>query len=151
MDAIDRRLIALLREDASRPLKALAGAVSLSASSVSERIQRLVARGEIVRFTIETPPPPNGCAAILLVRLRKTPDPEVVRAIGARADVRRCYSLSGAIDLMVEVGAENVAEINRARDEISGLAGVTAVETSFVLKADKAEGVEPRAGSLADS
>jgi DNA-binding Lrp family transcriptional regulator len=137
MDAIDRRLIALLREDASRPLKALAGAVSLSASSVRERIQRLVARGEIVRFTIETPPPPRGCAAILLIRLRSTPDPVVVGAIKARGDVLRCYSLSGPIDLLVEVSAASVAEINRARDEIAGLAGVADVETSFVLKADK--------------
>ncbi|WP_437818276.1 Lrp/AsnC family transcriptional regulator [Sorangium sp. So ce1078] len=51
MDDVDRRLLRLLQEDASRPLKVLAAAVDLSRSSVRERIARLEASGVIRRYT----------------------------------------------------------------------------------------------------
>jgi Lrp/AsnC family leucine-responsive transcriptional regulator len=137
MDDVDRQLLALLREDASRPLKALAAEVKLSRSSVRDRIARLQAGGVIRRFTIEVAPL-SQATAILRIRLKKTPDPAVVSAIVSRGDVVRCYSLSGDIDLFVEVAGANVADINRARDEVAQLPGIVDVETSFVLKHDKA-------------
>jgi Lrp/AsnC family transcriptional regulator, leucine-responsive regulatory protein len=137
MDDLDRRLLVLLRADASRPLKALAGEVGLSLSSVRERIARLQGDGVIRRFTIDVAQPSEAATAILLLRLSRTPDPAVVGAITGRADVVRCYSLSGDIDLLVEVAGADVAAINRARDEIAQLPGVADLETSFVLKHDK--------------
>lgn len=137
MDDLDRHLLALLRDDASRPLKALAAEVKLSRSSVRDRIARMQAEGVIRRFTIEVAPTATAATAILLLRLARTPDPAVVGAITARADVVRCYSLSGDIDLMVEVAGADVAAINQARDQIAQLSGVADLETSFVLKHDK--------------
>lgn len=137
MDDVDRRLLALLRDDASRPLKALAAAVNLSRSSVRDRIARMQAEGVIRRFTVEVAPL-SQATAILRIRLKTTPDPSVVGAIVSRADVVRCYSLSGDIDLFVEIAGAGVADINRTRDEIAQLPGIADVETSFVLKHDKA-------------
>lgn len=137
MDDVDRRLLALLRDDASRPLKALAAEVKLSRSSVRDRIARLQADGVIRRFTIEVAPFTQA-TAILRIRLNKTPDPAVVGAIVSRSDVVRCYSLSGDIDLFVEIAGANVADINRTRDQVAQLSGIVDVETSFVLKHDKA-------------
>lgn len=138
MDEVDRRLLALLKDDASRPLKTLAAAVNLSRSSVRDRIARLQAEGVIRRYTIEVAAALAAATAILLVRLARTPDPAVVAAVVARADVVRCYSLSGDVDLLVEIAGADVAEINRARDQVAQLPGVVDVETSFVLKHDKA-------------
>jgi len=138
MDAIDRALIALLRADARRPLKTLGAAVGLSRSSVRERIGRLVERGQIRRFTIEVAPPDGPVRALLLLKLASTPDPALVARLVARAEVIRCYSLSGPIDLVAEIAAPGIEEINRCRDEIAQLPGVVDLETSFVLKVDKA-------------
>lgn len=137
MDEVDRRLLALLKDDASRPLKTLAAAVNLSRSSVRDRIARLQADGVIRRYTIEVAPALAAATAILLVRLARTPDPAVVGAVVARADVARCYSLSGDVDLLVEIAGADVAEINRTRDAVAQLPGVVDVETSFVLKHGK--------------
>jgi Lrp/AsnC family transcriptional regulator, leucine-responsive regulatory protein len=136
MDAIDRRILQLLQEDASRPLKALAAEVDLSQSSVRERIARLRARGIIRRFTVELGP--SAISAIVMVRLVRTPSPVIVRRIVGMPEVVRCFSLSGAIDLLVEVAGASVADINRVRDLIAGEPGVADVETSFVLNQDKA-------------
>ena len=137
VDDIDRRLLELLRVDASRPLKVLAAAVNLSRSSVSERLARLQAQGVIRRYTIETAPPDESLSAVLLVRLARTPDPDVVRAVVEDVDVFRCRSLSGPIDLLVEIAGPHIAAINRSRDRIAQLPGIVDVETAFVLKHDK--------------
>lgn len=137
MDDIDHMLLSALREDASQPLKVLGARVGLSASSVRERIARLQSSGAIRRFTIEQGPRAEGVTAILSVNVARTPAPAVVAAIVARGDVARCYSLSGPVDLWVEVTAASVDQINAARDAIAALEGVTRVETALVLKRDK--------------
>lgn len=137
MDAIDRSLLKLLTEDSSRPLKTLAAEVGLSRSSVRDRISRMRSQGIIRRFTVETAVAEGEVRAILLLRLSRTPDPSVVQAVTDRPEVVRCYSLSGPIDLMVELRGGDVAMVNHARDEIALLQGVTDVETSLVLKRDK--------------
>ena len=137
MDEIDRKLLQLLREDASRPLKTLAAAVSLSRSSVRDRIARMEADGTIRRYTIDTAPDGGQLTAILLVRLARTPDPDVVRAVVSAPEVSRCYSLSGDIDLLVELAGSETSVLNRARDRIAMLPGVTDVVTSLVLHRDK--------------
>lgn len=138
MDDIDRRILQLLREDASRPLKALAAEVELSRSAVRERIARMQASGVIRRYTVEVAPAAGQLTAILMVRLLRTPSPKIVQLICGMPEVVRCYSLSGAIDLLVELRGEDVDVINRTRDRISSEPGVVDVETSFVLKQDKA-------------
>jgi Lrp/AsnC family transcriptional regulator, leucine-responsive regulatory protein len=138
MDEIDRRILALLQQDASRPLKTLAAEVELSRSAVRERITRLEASGVIRRYTIELAPAADHLIAILMVRLVRTPAPAIVRQIVGRPEVVRCLSLSGAIDLLVEVAGPDIATINRVRDQIAEDPGVADVETSFVLNHDKA-------------
>ncbi len=137
MDDIDRHLLQLLREDANRPLKALAAAVALSRSSVRDRITRMEANGTIRRYTIDIAPEVTRVDAILMLKLARTPDPVVVRAVVSTPQVVRCYSLSGEVDLLVELAADDVAALNRVRDGIALLPGVHSVVTSFVLKRDK--------------
>jgi DNA-binding Lrp family transcriptional regulator len=138
MDEIDSRLLTLLQEDASRPLKTLAAEVGLARSSVRERIARMEANGTIRRYTIEIASADTRLTAILRLRLARTPAPETVRAIVALPEVFQCRSLSGDIDLLVEISAADIAEINRTRDRIAHFADVVDVETAFVLNVDKA-------------
>ncbi len=133
MDAIDQRLLQLLREDASRPLKTLAAQVSLSRSSVRDRIVRMQAQGIIRRYTIETSTAPLPISAVCLLRLASTPDMAVVRSLSGMPEVRRCDALSGEIDLLVEVAVADAATLNAVRDRIAALPGVTEVTTSLVL------------------
>ncbi|HJR75163.1 MAG TPA: Lrp/AsnC family transcriptional regulator [Luteimonas sp.] len=136
MDDVDRRLIGLLQQDASRPLKTLAAEVGLARSSVRERIERLEKAGVIRRYTIEVAKP-EGPSAVLMVRLSQTPLPSAVNAIVAMPEVFRCRSLSGDIDLLVEIAGDDIAQINRIRDRVAQVRGVTDVMTSFVLNRDK--------------
>jgi DNA-binding Lrp family transcriptional regulator len=144
MDDIDRRILAVLQEDARRPVKTLAAEVGLSRSAVRERIARLQARGIIRRYTVEFDVP-GAVAAVLLVRLTRTPAPAVVRRVVACPEVVRCSSLSGDIDLLVEVVGSDVAAINRVRDQVASDPGVADVVTAFVLKLEKGQHHSPSA------
>lgn len=136
MDDLDRRLIDLLRKDADRPLKALAAAVGLSTSSVRERIVRLKASGVIRKVTIEVGLP-GQVGAVLFIRLARTPDFAAVRAITDVPGVARCYSLSGEIDLFVELIGPDTRTVNAARDRIADLPGISGVVTSLILSRDR--------------
>ena len=59
MDDTDRRLIALLRENARVPVAALAHLLKVSRGTVQNRIDRLTADGVIGGFTVRLKPDPT--------------------------------------------------------------------------------------------
>lgn len=140
LDEIDRTLLRLLREDARAPLKTLAAEVGLARSSVRERIARLERDGAILGYRAELSQAargPDGIRAFLLIRLTRTPATEALRRIAAMADVKRFYSVTGDLDLVVEVSAGSMADLNRVRDSVASLAQVADVTTAPVLKVEK--------------
>ena len=56
LDELDTRLIDLLREDASLPVKTLAARLGVSIATVHRRKEALLERGVIRRYTIEVDP-----------------------------------------------------------------------------------------------
>ncbi|MGH6694374.1 Lrp/AsnC family transcriptional regulator [Sphingopyxis sp.] len=136
MDAIDRQIVAMLRDNARLPLKTIAATVGLARSSVRERLSKLEAAGTIAGYHARIVDE-GGIAAILQLRLAHTPSPDIVAAVTGMAEVARCYSLSGEIDLLVEIEAADAAGLNAARDRIALIAGVEDTTTALILKRDK--------------
>jgi DNA-binding Lrp family transcriptional regulator len=126
----------MLRANARLPLKTIAGTVGLARSSVRERLSRLEAAGVILGYHARVASA-DQVSAILHLKLEKTPSPAIVAAITGMAEVVRCYSLSGPIDLAVEIAAPTSTALNAARDRIAMLPGVTNVVTAMILSRDK--------------
>jgi len=138
MDAIDRKLLGLLGVNARLPLKTLAGEVGLARSTVRERIDRLEASGVIRGYRADLAPEAGPTvSAILSLTLTRTPIPELVAALVAMPEVRRCYSLSGQVDLLVEAVCADTAALNSLRDAVSARPEVRSLTTALVLKRDK--------------
>jgi DNA-binding Lrp family transcriptional regulator len=140
MDDIDRTILRLLREDARAPLKTIAAEVGLARSTVRERITKLERDGAILGYRAElarTPGAPDGIRAFLLVRLTRTPATDALRRIAAMPDVRRFFSVTGDLDLVVEVAAGSMNDLNRTRDAIASLSEVADLTTAPVLKVEK--------------
>lgn len=136
MDEIDRQILAALNSNARLPLKTIAATVGLARSSVRDRISKLENAGIIQGYHARIKNA-EGVSAILHVRLDRTPSPPTVALIVAMPEVRRCYSLSGEIDLLVELGAATTAALNHARDAIAVFPDVTEVLTALILNRDK--------------
>ena len=140
MDEIDLRILGLLREDARAPLKTIAAEVGLARSSVRQRIDRLEREGAILGYRAELSREASGgdgIRAFLLLRLRQTPATEALRRIAAMQAVRRFYSVTGDLDLVVEVETPTMQDLNRTRDAIASLGQVADVTTAPVLKVEK--------------
>jgi DNA-binding Lrp family transcriptional regulator len=140
MDEKNLQILRLLQQNARLPLKTLAGKVGLARSSVRERIARMEAEGIILGYRADVQPSSlrdDGVQALLMIRLGRTPARETVARITALQAVRRCFSVSGDIDLIVEIEAGTMSALNSARDEIALLADVADVTTAIVLKDEK--------------
>lgn len=105
LDAIDRRLLTLLQQDASRSNQALAEAAHVSPATALRRVRRLVELGVIERqVAIVSPQRAGGLQAIVEVTLDRQ-GAEHVAAFEARAvadaAVQQCYRVSPGPDVVL--------------------------------------------------
>lgn len=136
LDEMDRRLIAEMSADARLTQVALAARVGLSRSAVQERIKRLERDGIIQGYTLRLAPALKpGVRAYLLVRGSGPNHERVVRILESFPEVRVADSVSGDIDLVLQLEGERLEDINRIRDEVAKLAGVGSTQTLLVMSA----------------
>lgn len=137
VDDKDHELLAILSADGRISVKMLAARLSLARSTVSQRLARLEREGVIrgYRAVIDTTALRAASVhAFLLVKLKKSPDHARVADLGKLPFVIRCASVSGDTDVIIEVAAPTVAEMNETRDDIARKPNVASVTTHVVLK-----------------
>ena len=136
IDAIDERLLALLRDDARMPLTTLAKRVGLSRSAAQERLRRLERDGVILGYTLRrgASDAPGAQAWFALKFAPGFSCADVIDDLAALSEVRLCHSVAGDVDLMVLVEAMSVPRIAELRESILLMKGVDTVTTTMVLK-----------------
>lgn len=133
LDDKDRQILQLLRANARLPLKSLAAKVGIARSTVRDRLTRLEADGIIRGYHAEVVDGGPSVSAYLFVRLRTTPAPALIALLRQMQEVTGCTSLTGDIDLLVEVAAATTDRVNALRDRISSDGSVADLTTSIVL------------------
>ena len=135
LDETDRAIIAALRADGRAPVAALAGKVGLSRSAVQERLQRLERDGVIVGYTVRLSGPPPGASvrAYMVVTLSGPICERVAPSIAQMPEVKRCDSLAGDVDMLLDIEAESLDELSALRDRIAKIHGVQQIRTLPVL------------------
>ena len=145
LDRIDRRLLALLQDDARLTVAELAERVSLSTSPCWRRIRRLEQAGYIAGYHARLSPEKLGFGITAFVSVvMGSHTQEVARAFEARLrdipEVIACHNVSGRYDFLLEVVATDLAAYGEfARNVLQALPGVTELHSSFSLKSLKAE------------
>lgn len=141
LDDTDRKLIALLQDNARLSTVALAKAVGLARSSVQERLQRLESAGVIAQYTLRLGSGGDPLRAWLLLRYGEGFScDDVVPPLVALPQVRAIHSVAGEIDLMVLVETAGPGELADLRERIAALKGVDDVTTLPVLRTALARG-----------
>ena len=133
LDDKDRQILEILRADARIPLKSLAAKAGLARSTLRDRLSRMESEGIIRGYHADIAAGDHGVSAYLFVRLKHTPAPELIVLLRRMPEVKSCISLTGDIDLLVEVAAANTDGVNALRDRISSYDGVADLTTSIVL------------------
>lgn len=135
LDATDRKLIALLQDNARLSTVALAKAVGLARSSVQERLQRLESAGVIAQYTVRLGSGGDPLLAWLLLRYAEGFScDDVMPLLAALPAVRLCHSVAGDIDLMVLVQADTPTMLADLREQVAAFKGVDDVTTVPVLR-----------------
>ncbi len=135
LDETDRRLIAELRDDARLPAATLARRLGVSRGTVQNRIDRLVAAGVILGFTVRVRGDVEAgrIRAITALEVRSADLKLVIAALKRLPDVARIHSTNGRWDLVVEVNAGDLASLDRTLHDMRAIRGVSLSETSILL------------------
>ncbi|WP_432946375.1 Lrp/AsnC family transcriptional regulator [Kribbella sp. CA-253562] len=135
VDDVDRRLLALLQEDATRSYAVLGEAVGLSAGAAHERVRKLRASGVIRRTTVEVDPAALGRGVLAYVLLdadawmgdRKT-------ALEAIEAVEEAHVIAGPASVLVKVRTGSTEELQQTLRMLHQVDGVTSTQTVVVLE-----------------
>lgn len=135
LDAVDRKLIALLQDDARLSTVALAKAVGLSRSTVQERLQRLKSTDVIAQYTLRLGSAGDSLQAWLFLRYAEGFScDDVMPLLSEIPAVQLCHSVAGDIDLLVLVKTPTPTELADLRERIVAFRAVDDVTTIPVLR-----------------
>jgi DNA-binding Lrp family transcriptional regulator len=134
-DALDQSILAALRENARTPASLLARRFSASRTTVQARIERLERTGVIERYTIVAGEEFEKGLVKAHVAVTITPKlaSAVEGALRRMREVRRLHSVSGPFDMIVEIMAPSIGELDQLIDQIGAMEGVERTTTSIIL------------------
>lgn len=154
MDAIDRRIVALLQEDGRAPHASLAREVGLSVSAVNDRVRRLADRGVITGYGARIDPEAVGVDVLAFVSVAidwRRRDEGFVQGVCAMPEVLECHQVTGDWTYLLKIrAASNDALEDLLSNRIKLLPGVTRSETVFTLRSMKETMSLPIGGQSAD-
>jgi len=135
LDDKDRRLLALLREDARTPTAALARRLDVARMTVVERLKRLEKAGVISGYTVRLSEEAlRGRMKVhALLRVDPKQGEAVVHSLNEITQIRAVFAISGIFDYMALIEAETTGEIDVVLDAIGAIPGVEGTQSSIVL------------------
>lgn len=156
LDKFDAKILSTLQSEGRISWAQLATRINLSASACQRRVEALVAAGVIENFTVNLNEKKlgNGVKAFVAVNIDRQNTKlarEFRRRIREHPQVQACHMISGTIDFMLEVVAEDLESFGAFIDrELLSMPAVKDASSSLVLQV-----VKPRetmiAGAKANS
>jgi DNA-binding Lrp family transcriptional regulator len=135
MDAIDLRLIQLLRHDGRRNISDLAIDLGLTRATVRARMDRLKRKGEIVGYTVilrsETINMP--VRGLIMIEVEGRSADKVVDMLSRFPEVVAIHTTNGKWDLIGELATDSLTALDAVLRQIRLVAGIAATETNLLL------------------
>jgi DNA-binding Lrp family transcriptional regulator len=138
MDTLDHQLLALLRENARTPVATLARALRVSRGTIQNRIDRLLADGVLLGFTVRTSAEGTAHRIRAVTLIRTEGDAELVlRAVRGYPAVRALHTTNGRWDIVAELATDTLEQFDEVLRQIGKVRGVANTETSLLLSTHK--------------
>ncbi len=140
LDAIDKKILEILQQDATIPNIELAEKVCLSPSPCSRRVKNLHEQGFIKRAVTLLEPEKVGLPVSVFIQVtlnhqvkKELQDFEAV--IGQWPEVMECYLMTGDFDYLLRVVVPNLQAYQEFLDKkLTELPGIDHIKSSFSLK-----------------
>jgi Lrp/AsnC family transcriptional regulator len=139
MDAVDRKILAVVQQDASLSVAEIGQRVGLSSTPCWKRLQRLEADGVILRRVALVDPDKIGLGITVYVSietgdhsqdwLRKFAD-----VVGAMPEVMEFYRMAGDVDYMLRVVVPDIAGYDAFYKRLIGTVPLKNVTSRFAME-----------------
>lgn len=134
MDKFDHGIIAQLRLNARVSISDIAPQVNLSRSSVSERIKKLEEKGIIKGYSVNLcESQKDGVQVYFEIQHRCARCAEVVPIFHQFPEVITCHGITGDMDLLVYVKADNMRRIHEIREFLDHQDDIIKIKTHVVM------------------
>ena len=136
MDAVDRQIVALLREDARRSFSDIGRHVNLSAPAVKRRVDRLEADGVIRGYAAALDAEAFGWHSDAFVALYcegRMSAAEVRAAVAGHPEVAAAYTVAGEASAILHVRASDSKHLEETLERVRDAPGVIRTQTQVVL------------------
>ncbi len=148
MDEIDRKLLAILQEDATVALAQLAERVGLSPTPCWKRVQKMEAAGVITSRVALLSPEKIGMGLTVFVALETgdhSPDwlDAFAKAVSAMPAVMEVYRMAGDVDYMLRVVVADMAEYDRFYKQMIKTVPMKNVTSRFAMERIKSTTAYP--------
>ncbi|WP_197725675.1 Lrp/AsnC family transcriptional regulator [Rhizobium leguminosarum] len=139
VDDLDTELLSALRHNARISISSLAAMTGASRATVAARIDRLVASGTIVGFTIRTGHETRsaGVRAIVMIEVLGKLADRVADQLRGLPQVRALHSTNGKWDFVAELEDRDLASFDETLRRIRLVNGINLTETNILLKTSK--------------
>jgi Lrp/AsnC family transcriptional regulator len=143
MDAIDRKILALLQQDSSRSVAEIGHEVGLSSTPCWKRIQRLEADGIIQRRVALVDQDKIGLGVTVFVSI-ETGDHSVewlehfAREVSAMPEVMEFYRMAGDVDYMLRVVVPDIQSYDLFYKRLIAVVPLRNVTSRFAMEKIKA-------------
>ncbi|MEP3295882.1 MAG: Lrp/AsnC family transcriptional regulator [Pseudoruegeria sp.] len=142
MDSTDKKILALLAQDARKTHARIAQDVGLATSSVTERIKKLTQSGVIKRWTVEIDYSAVGLPILAVVYVfasREGRQGAFEAEISELPNVLECHHVTGAWSYLLKVRAASIADFERfILEDLQAMPCVEKTHTEIVLSSQKA-------------
>jgi DNA-binding Lrp family transcriptional regulator len=133
MDDVDRKIMAILRDNARESFTNMAEMVGTSEGTVRARVKRLTDEGVIRKFTIRT----AGSNVKALIEVSVTNNvgtSDVAAKIRSWDGVESVWEVTGENDIVVVADCPNTSDLNAIIDKIREVPGTQATRSRLILK-----------------
>lgn len=131
----DQELLAVMRGNARASTTQLAQILGVSRSTVQKRLERLETEGVIAGYTVQLSSEylDQEIKAHVMITVSPRMTADIIKHMEKLDGVRAIYSVSGPHDLIAEVAAMSVKDLDKMIDEIIEIAGVERTVSSVIL------------------
>jgi Lrp/AsnC family transcriptional regulator len=139
LDAVDRKILACLQEDASLSLEAIAAQAGLSPSPCWRRIQKLERAGIIQKRVALLDPEALNVGVTVFVMVRTSRHEAAwaqsfCEAVARIPEVVELWRMSGQVDYLLRVVVPDIAAYDRVYKRLIAVADLQDVSSSFAME-----------------
>ncbi|MET7699178.1 MULTISPECIES: Lrp/AsnC family transcriptional regulator [unclassified Streptomyces] len=135
MDDIDRRLLALLQQDATRSYAVLGKEVGLSAGAAHERVRKLREHGVIRATTVDIDPAALGLGVLAYVMVDSSAwMGESAEAFAALPEIEEAHVIAGNASVLVKVRTATTERLQDVLRRLYAIEGVSGTHATVVLE-----------------